>query len=138
MRERPKPSSEAVRKFMQRVKRTNTGPEIALRSALHRLGLRFRIHRRDLPGRPDIVFPGAKLVVFMDGCFWHGCPIHHVDPKANAVFWRKKVEENQARDDRNNLLLNTLGWEVIRVWEHEDVGEAAKKIATIVQQRRNR
>jgi DNA mismatch endonuclease (patch repair protein) len=127
-KDRPRPSSEVVRKFMSDLRTSNTKPELRLRSVLHARGLRYRLHRKDLPGRPDIVFVGARVVVFVDGCFWHGCPIHRVQPKANAGFWQNKVEENRQRDRRNDRLLQEMGWEVIHVWEHEDVEEAANRI----------
>lgn len=103
---------------MSRIQGKDTKPEIALRKALWNIGLRYRIHYR-LPGRPDIVFPRFKLVVFVDGCFWHGCPVHAVKPMANAVFWRKKLEGNRVRDKVITARLKKEGWVVLRYWEHE-------------------
>jgi|ERR1035441_8571135 DNA mismatch endonuclease (patch repair protein) len=115
---------------MSRIRGRNTRPEVALRSALFRRGLRFRIHPR-LPGRPDIVFSGARLVIFVDGCFWHGCPKHATAPKANAGFWRRKLMRNVKRDSEVNSELRGAGWRVYRVWEHEiesDPGRPASRI----------
>jgi DNA mismatch endonuclease (patch repair protein) len=113
-------------------RRADTGPEIALRRELHRRGLRFR---KDLPLRPaaklrrvDIVFPRAKLAVFVDGCFWHGCPQHGNQPKANEAYWQPKLARNKARDALVTSELEAAGWTVIRVWEHEDVISAANRI----------
>jgi DNA mismatch endonuclease (patch repair protein) len=83
--------------------------------------------------RVDIVFTRAKVAVFVDGCFWHGCPDHCVQPKANAAWWRTKIETNQRRDADTNLALAALGWRVIRVWEHDDVEAAAERIAHAVE-----
>lgn len=93
---------------------------MALRRALHARGLRFRLHRRDLPGQPDLVLPKLRLAVFVDGCFWHACPEHGVRPQANSGWWAAKLEANVARDRRNDIQLRELGWEALRVWEHED------------------
>ena len=122
-------SSTAVRTFMQRLKTRDTAPELALRRALHRRGVRFRVSRRDLPGRPDIVLVRLRLAIFVDGCFWHGCPRHHVSPKANAAFWRSKIDGNRTRDRRNTAALRKLGWRVVRVWEHDDVQAVAERLA---------
>jgi len=111
----------------------DTSPEVALRSALHSMGLRFRLHQRIVSDRPrrqvDIVFPGARVAVFVDGCFWHGCPKHGTKAKENARFWRLKVEDNRARDRDTTAQLRRAGWEVVRVWEHEDPTRAAMRIA---------
>jgi len=95
-------------------------PEMQLRRALHALGLRYRLHRKDLPGKPDIVFPSARVAVFVDGCFWHRCPEHYVAPKNNAEFWEQKIQKNVDRDRRQDAELAELGWDSVRVWEHED------------------
>ncbi|MGO8243527.1 very short patch repair endonuclease [Rhizobium johnstonii] len=112
-------TTEQRRLNMSRNKGRNTRPEIKLRSALHAAGLRFRIHRRDLPGSPDIVFPAARIAVFVDGCFWHGCPIHGAKPKTNEEFWASKLARNRLRDHEVGLQLSGLGWHVLRIWEHE-------------------
>jgi DNA mismatch endonuclease (patch repair protein) len=113
-------------------RRVNTRPELALRSELHRRGLRFRkevaLRPADRLRRVDIVFPRVKLAVFLDGCFWHGCPQHGNNPKANTDYWRPKLARNVARDREVTRELVAAGWSVIRVWEHEDVSEAAARI----------
>lgn len=101
---------------------TGTAPELNVRRLLHRGGLRFRVGLRpepDLRTTGDIVFTRKKLVVFIDGCFWHGCPTHFVPPKNNAVWWAHKIGANQARDDRNRAALRDRGWTVLSHWEHE-------------------
>lgn len=123
---------------MQSARRRDTAPEIALRSALHRRGFRFRVDYK-LPGlrrRADIVFPSERIAVFVDGCFWHGCPEHGTWPKANSEWWREKIRTNKSRDADTNRRLNELGWLVIRVWEHEDSIRAAGSIAEVVARRR--
>jgi DNA mismatch endonuclease (patch repair protein) len=106
------------RHCMSRIRRDNTEPEIILRSALWRAGLRYR-RKSKLPGRPDIIFPGGKMAVFVDGCFWHLCPKHFTMPKTNRAFWKKKLERNRERDSEVNFALRKLGWRVIRIWEHQ-------------------
>src|SRR5690348_16964701 len=99
----------------------DTGPELALRRALHSRGLRYFVNRRPVKTirrTADIVFPGARVAVFVDGCFWHGCPDHHTAAKANADFWAAKVLGNRARDAETDRLLTDSGWTVLRVWEH--------------------
>lgn len=110
---------EQRRLNMSRVRAKNTKPETTLRSALHLRGLRFRIHRKDLPGSPDIVFPRHKIAIFIDGCFWHGCPKHGVRPSTNQKFWVDKIEANRKRDKIASRELRKLGWKVIRIWEHD-------------------
>ena len=119
--------------------RTDTVPEVALRSALHRRGLRFRKHIRPIPElrcSADAVFTVAKVAVFCDGCFWHGCPVHGTLPRANRDWWRDKLDRTVARDRRNDGALNDAGWIVVRVWEHEDMEAAASRIADIISERR--
>lgn len=104
---------------MSRIKGRDTKPELAVRSTLHRLGFRFRLHRSDLPGRPDIVLPKLKTVIFVHGCFWHRhrhCRFSYI-PKTRVSFWEHKFQQNMARDSRNQLLLRALGWRVMIVWE---------------------
>lgn len=103
---------------MSMIRGTNTGPEVLLRKALWRLGFRYRLAVQ-LPGRPDLVLPKYGAVVFIDGCFWHGCPKHLKWPKNNASFWMKKILGNKARDAKITRALRHGGWNVIRVWEHE-------------------
>jgi DNA mismatch endonuclease (patch repair protein) len=126
--ERPVPLSPSVSAAMSRMPRKNTQPEVALRSALHRSGLRFRTHLR-LPGQPDIVFTRVRLAVFVDGCFWHSCPTHATKPKNNDEWWAKKLAANVARDARQTASLEAEGWTVERVWEHEVPQDAANRIA---------
>jgi DNA mismatch endonuclease, patch repair protein len=135
----PVPSSEAKREFMSRLARRDTQPELALRRLLHARGLRFRIDRAVLPDRrrrADIVFGPARVAVFVDGCFWHGCPDHLVWPRANGAFWREKIEGNRRRDRDTDEQLHAAGWEVLRAWEHEDPADVAERIARIVRHRR--
>jgi DNA mismatch endonuclease (patch repair protein) len=133
--DRPRPSSPAVSAQLSRVRRRDTAPEVRLRSLLHRLGLRFRVDH-PISGvarrRVDIVFAGARVAVFVDGCFWHGCPEHYVQPKANAAWWREKIAANRRRDAETNAALERLGWKVIRVWEHEPPAAAAARIHAAV------
>ena len=110
---------EQRRLNMSRIRGKNTKPETLLRTALHQCGLRFRLHRKDIPGSPDIVFVKQKIAVFVDGCFWHGCPSHGVQPQTNGKFWQRKIGANRTRDVRASLELGKLGWRVIRIWEHE-------------------
>lgn len=110
---------EQRRLNMSRIRGTNTKPERLLRSALHAKGLRYTLHRRDLPGCPDIVFTRRKVAVFVDGCFWHGCPKHSVKPKTNRRFWLEKISANRKRDKKVTKQLRILGWKVVRVWEHD-------------------
>jgi DNA mismatch endonuclease (patch repair protein) len=128
----PPPISREVSARMARTRGRDTKPEVALRSSLHRRGLRFFVDRAPLVGlrrRADVLFPRAHVAVFVDGCFFHGCPMHATWPKHNAAFWRAKIEANRARDRDTDDRLLKAGWEVIRVWEHESPEEAAARIA---------
>ncbi len=104
---------------MSRIKGKDTKPEVLLRKALWSAGLRYRLEAKAPIGRPDVVFPGAKVAVFIDGCFWHGCPEHYVRPRSRTAFWSAKLVENTARDRRQTLALEAAGWRVCRFWEHE-------------------
>lgn len=106
--------------LMSRIRGKNTGPELAVRSILHRLGYRFRLHRSDLPGRPDIVLPKHHKVILVHGCFWHGhtCRLA-AKPKSNEGYWLPKIARNRARDTRNLEALTSLGWNVLELWECE-------------------
>lgn len=121
---------------MEANRRTDTGPERLLRSALHARGLRYRKDRLlKLTGRrvrPDVVFGPAGVAVFVDGCFWHRCPEHSTSPSANAAYWRAKLERNVARDRADNDALEAAGWTVVRIWEHEDPVEAAERVEAAV------
>jgi DNA mismatch endonuclease, patch repair protein len=104
---------------MSRIRSKNTAPEMIVRSLLHRLGYRFRIHRRDLPGRPDIVLPKLRVALFVHGCYWHrhkGCRLAYT-PKSRTEFWQHKFEENVERDKRSIGALRELGWHVLVIWE---------------------
>jgi DNA mismatch endonuclease (patch repair protein) len=127
----PAPSSSAVRAVMRGNRGADTGPEKALRSALHRRGLRFRKHIRPEPGLrclADLVFARERVAVFVDGCYWHGCPQHGREPVAHNAYWSAKLRLNRERDERNNGTLRQAGWTVIRAWEHEPVDEVAAKV----------
>lgn len=118
-------------RLMSKVRSRNTKPEVLLRKALWQAGYRYRLTSR-LPGKPDIVYPRARLAVFVDGCFWHCCPIHGTHPQTNAKFWREKLQANVSRDLEITRKLKELQWKVIRVWEHEieqDVERVVQKIA---------
>lgn len=129
----PHPSSPDVSRRMRRNLRRDTKPEIAVRSALHAQGLRFR---KDLPlrlstrvVRPDIVFTKARVALFVDGCFWHRCPQHGNQPQANSDYWGPKLDRNVARDRLVDQALAREGWLVIRAWEHEPADEVAGRVA---------
>jgi len=125
-------SSPGTRRSMRSNRRSDTAPERALRSALHRRGLRFRKDYRvdlaELRVRIDVVFPVRKLAVFIDGCFWHCCPEHGSSPRLNNDFWERKLRTNVERDARVDDALLSAGWTVIRCWEHEPVEVAANRI----------
>jgi len=123
---------------MQSNKSRDTKPELALRSAVHARGLRYRVSAKPLAGvrrTADLVFPRAKVAVFLDGCFWHGCPEHHTVASANAKFWADKVEANRKRDRDTDSRLTEAGWVSVRIWEHEDVAEAARRVEEVVRAR---
>lgn len=112
-------SVEQRSRVMAKVKGRDTAPELAVRSIVHRLGLRFRLCRRDLPGCPDLVLPRHRCVIFVHGCFWHrheGCP-QATMPTSNVRYWRKKFNRNKARDARVVLQLRQLGWRILTIWE---------------------
>ena len=115
---------------------TDTSPEFSpARSAVHRLGLRYRKHRRPLPElrcRADLVFRPQRVAVFIDGCFWHGGSDHGTRPSTNSHYWGPKIERNRERDGRNDRLLAAAGWMVVRVWEHEAPEQAAAQVAAAV------
>lgn len=103
---------------MSRIRGKNTSPELVIRHGLYAKGLRYRLHQ-NLPGKPDLIFPRARLAVFVDGCFWHKCPKHFKAPSTRAQFWRRKIDANVVRDHTVNQLLRKQGWKVMRVWEHD-------------------
>lgn len=131
----PAPSSPGARATMRANRRRDTGPELALRRELHRRGMRYRVDLAPVTGlrcRPDVVFTRTRVAVFVDGCFWHSCPLHATSPKANGRWWQDKLEANVRRDRRNDDELRAAGWTVLRVWEHEDVGQAADRIEQLL------
>lgn len=115
-------SRERRSENMRRIRSKDTKPELVVRRYLHSLGFRYRLHRNDLPGKPDLVFPALRTVVFVHGCFWHGCT-KCIDGtrrvKSNSKFWREKVETNRARYENQKRLLHADGWNVIEIWECE-------------------
>ena len=129
----PFASSEAIHHKMSTLARRDTVPELALRRVLHRRGLRYRVHRRPLPNlarQADIVFTRAKVAVFVDGCFWHGCPEHgQREHRTNGWYWPNKIAANKDRDRDTDERLRAAGWVAVRVWEHEDPDEAADRVA---------
>ena len=133
-------SSEAARARIQSQRRTGTAPELALRRAVHRLGLRYFVHRRPVPALrrdADLVFPKARVAVFVDGCFWHGCDAHgRRTIRENTWYWPEKIASNRRRDRDTDTHLAAEGWLTIRVWEHEDPAEAAERVRAAVDGRR--
>ncbi|MFT4086446.1 MAG: very short patch repair endonuclease [Gordonia sp. (in: high G+C Gram-positive bacteria)] len=128
-------SSDGVRKSMKANRSRDTGPELRLRSELHRRGLRYFVDRAPIKGvrrRADVVFPRRKIAVFVDGCFWHGCPEHHTVSKTNADYWKSKVERNRIRDRETDEILRAAGWTVLRSWEHEDASAVADRVEAVV------
>ncbi|SHO97626.1 DNA mismatch endonuclease vsr [Mycobacteroides abscessus subsp. abscessus] len=113
----------------------DTRPELALRTLLHARGLRYRVNFRPLSGRrntADVVFTKARVAVFVDGCFWHGCPEHLMAPKSNTNYWGPKIERNRERDAEFSEVLKSAGWTVVRFWEHDNPVLAADYIEQIV------
>ena len=136
---RVSPSSHEASDRMARVRQKGTRAELALRRVLHAKGLRYRLHvpLLEKPRRTaDVVFPPARVAVFVDGCFWHGCPEHASWPKSNADFWRDKIEANRSRDADTDQRLKVLGWQIVRIWEHEDASGAANRVAELVDARK--
>ena len=131
-------SSSAVRASMQGNRGRDTKPEMALRRMLHSRGLRYFVNRRPLPGlrrTADLLFPRARVAVFVDGCFWHGCPEHHTVAKANAEYWEEKVRRNRERDADTDAMLRSEGWVVVRLWEHQDAINSANQVEAAVRER---
>ncbi len=133
-------TTAATRKSMQSNKSRDTKPELTLRRALHALGLRYRVCTRPLPDvrrTVDVVFRPAKVAVELRGCFWHGCPTHYRAPSANGKYWAEKVDRNVRRDLDTAQRLQEAGWVLEVVWEHEDLDQAAHRIAATVAERRD-
>ncbi len=127
----PTASSPEARRRMQANRRRDTKPELALRRSLHARGRRFRVDYAPLLGvrrRADVVFTRRRVVVYVDGCFWHACPSHGTTAKSNARFWAEKLEANRRRDRDTDRRLTEAGWTVVRVWEHESTEEAADRV----------
>ena len=132
------PSSTEASRRMARQRQRNTQTELGLRRALHARGLRYRL-QVPLLAKPrreaDIFFPGSRVAVFVDGCFWHGCPPHATWPKENVDFWRAQIEANRAHDTDRDSRMKALGWQAVRVWAHEFATEAAELIVRFVSNR---
>ncbi|MDQ6522357.1 very short patch repair endonuclease [Nocardioides sp. LHD-245] len=129
-------TSAGTRTSMVGNRRADTKPEIALRSALHAAGYRFRKDYRldlgDVKARPDLVFTRAKVAVFVDGCYWHSCPEHGTQPRSNADYWTPKLARNVERDREHDAALREAGWTVVRIWEHVPVAEAVEFVSRTV------
>lgn len=133
----PAASDAATRTRMRRQRRRDTKPELAIRRAVHTKGMRYFVDRPPLPGmrrRADMVFPRARVAVFIDGCFWHRCPIHGTAPKRNTEWWTAKLDANVLRDRSTDAALEHAGWQVVRVWEHETPAAAATLIERVIRQ----
>ncbi|MFJ5611934.1 very short patch repair endonuclease [Streptomyces sp. NPDC093221] len=133
-------STPGTQRSMQSNTSRDTKPEKALRQAVHSLGLRYKVSIRPLPKvrrTADLVFTRVRLAVFMDGCFWHGCPGHHTLSATNTDYWTKKYEVNRRRDRQTDEWLREAGWEVLRFWEHEDPKTAAQGVREVYNRRRN-
>ncbi|MEW1635763.1 very short patch repair endonuclease [Streptomyces sp. NPDC093801] len=134
-------SSAARRRNMQAIRSRDTKPERVIRQLVHSQGLRYRVAARPLPDlrrTADLVFRPAKVAVFIDGCYWHGCPEHYVPPRTNPGYWSDKVARNMARDRDTDQQLERAGWLVLRFWEHERSDVCAATIVSTVQDRRGR
>lgn len=128
----PLATDESTRRRMRAAKQRGTSCELALRKALFKRGLRYRVNVRLGRARADIVFRSLRLAIFVDGCFWHRCPEHGTDPKRNSEWWRLKLDANVARDQRLRATLMQLGWSIVRIWEHEDPERSASAIAALL------
>ncbi|MFJ8827299.1 very short patch repair endonuclease [Streptomyces sp. NPDC102467] len=132
-------SSAARRRNMQAIRSRDTKPELKLRKLLHAMGLRYRVAARPLPDvrrTADLVFRPTKVAVFIDGCYWHGCPEHYQAPRKNSGYWSEKVSGNMTRDRDTDQRLRAAGWLVLRYWEHEPAEECAKSVSDTVAARR--
>ncbi|MEV8014930.1 very short patch repair endonuclease [Streptomyces sp. NPDC086554] len=125
---------------MSKQRSRDTKPEVAVRRLLHSAGLRYRL-QRPVPGMVrntiDIAFPGPHVAIFIDGCFWHGCPEHATFPKSNPEFWREKIDKNAMRDTRTTAHLESLGWTVLRFWEHEKPEQVAAQVTAALRSAKN-
>lgn len=136
----PSASSPLVRHIMQKVRRRDTSAELLLRKNLFRLGLRYRLHAKPVSSircKADIVFRSAKVCVFIDGCYWHGCSRHFRAPLTNNSWWKEKIADNRLRDRRQSRILRRHGWTVIRFWEHQvasDPGSCARRVIAAIRE----
>lgn len=131
----PPPLDKATSDRLSKVPQRNTEPELAIRRVLFARGLRYRVHYSPFPGtrlNVDIAFTKQRVAVFVDGCFWHGCPLHFKPPRNNRAWWLQKIRRNSQRDTRNDRYLRDHGWEVLRVWEHEPPSQAAEGIRSFL------
>ncbi|WP_245528114.1 very short patch repair endonuclease [Cellulomonas gilvus] len=135
----PGAADASVSRRMSRLRRKDNEAELAVRRVLHAAGYRYRVHH-PVPGQRrrtiDIAFTRAKVAVFIDGCFWHGCPAHGTQPRSNAAWWVAKLAANQARDEDTTHWLEADGWLVVRIWEHDDPRGAAGSVAAVLRGRR--
>jgi DNA mismatch endonuclease, patch repair protein len=127
---------------MSRIRSSNTTPEVRLRRGLHARGVRFRLGQtirtgEGRPIKPDLAFKGRRLAVFVDGCFWHGCDEHFRMPSTNKDYWSAKISRNAQRDAATDQRLTELGWQVIRVWEHDDIDEVVDRVAEALRSQGN-
>ncbi|MGH8884440.1 MAG: very short patch repair endonuclease [Egibacteraceae bacterium] len=132
-------SSKVSRMTMLANRGRDTGPEMAVRRAAHRRGLRYRVSAKPLPElrrTADLVFPRERVAIYVDGCWWHGCPDHSTKAKRNGDYWDRKLAANKARDADTDQRLAQAGWISVRIWEHEDPQDAARRIETAVKERR--
>lgn len=132
-------SSPRARRVMLGNRSRDTKPEIAVRRACHARGLRYRVDARPLPTlrrRADLAFPTERVAVFVDGCYWHGCPEHYIASKSNTDYWSEKIERNRARDADTDSALIAAGWRVVRAWQHENPDVVAEAVAVIIRMRR--
>jgi len=131
-------SSPATRKVMLANRGRDTKPELLVRHLAHSRGLRYLVDKSPVPGvraRADMVFRGARIAVFIDGCFWHGCPVHYTVSRSNPDYWSAKLLSNRERDARTTLALAGAGWRVLRFWEHEDPNDVVYEIERAVRRR---
>lgn len=134
----PSPSSPSASIRMKAVRRSGTLAELKIRKELDKLGIPYEVQERPistLNRKADILFRESRIAVFIDGCFWHGCPIHGTKAKSNEIFWSTKIQTNIQRDEDTNRLLQEQGWLVVRIWEHENPEEAVHHIATLLKSR---
>jgi DNA mismatch endonuclease (patch repair protein) len=128
-------TTPAIRKTMLGNRSRDTAPELKVRRAVHAMGLRYRVAYRPEPSlrrTADLVFTRARVAVFIDGCYWHGCPEHYIEPASNVEYWRPKIARNRERDAETTAALTSAGWRVLRYWSHEDPARVAQQIAATV------